>query len=102
MQEVMEILSNIFLVVGVMLTGLGLLIFASNYGSFDMLSYGSKLVFNLICSEKKRKEFHKRYPDYYAYYTEKRQVKVKYSYLLKIGIVFILLSVLFTILFYIV
>lgn len=102
MQEIMEVLSNIFLLAGVITTGLGLLIFASNLGSFDMLSYGTKLVFNLACSEQKRKEFHNRYPDYYAYYTEKRKEKVKYSYLLKIGVIFMLFSVLFTILFYIV
>lgn len=98
--EIMKILSNSFLLPGVIFTGLGCLIFVSNFGSFDMLGFGAKLFFNQFSPKHNRDEFRKNYPDYYSYYKEKRKEKAQYDFLLIPGIFFMLLSTVFTFLFY--
>lgn len=98
--EVMKILSNAFFLPGVLFTGIGSLIFVSNFGSFDIFGFGTKLFLIQFGPKHKRDEFRKNYPDFYTYYKEKRKEKAQYGFLIVPGILFILLAVIFTFLFY--
>ena len=46
--EIFHILHNSFLFPGVMLAGLGLLVFVSNEGVFDILTFGTKQFFGFF------------------------------------------------------
>lgn len=97
--EMMKILSNAFLLPGVIFVGLGSLIFVSNFGYFNLFDFGFKQLFNHLGSKEKRREFREKYPDYYTYNKEKQKERVQYTFILFPGIFFILLAVLFTALF---
>jgi len=80
---------------GVLLMGIGALVFCADDGVFDMLSYGTMKVINLVRSEKRRSSFPKTFYDY-------RQMKQAgrnggFGYLLILGGVFIALAVMFLI-----
>lgn len=102
--EVMKILSNAFFLPGVVFFGLGLLIFISNFGIFDIFDFSAKQMFAQIGSKasvkEKRAEFRKKYPDFYTYTTEKKKRRAQYTFMLLPGFLFILLSVIFTVLFF--
>ena len=90
---VMQILSDAFFVPGVILAGVGLLVFASNGGVFDMLAYGTLLFFNLF-----RKDMSKRkYKDYYEYRQAKKEKKRGFAFMLLVGLAFIAVSAIFII-----
>lgn len=97
--EMMKILSNAFLLPGVIFVGLGSLIFVSNFGYFNLFDFGFKQLFSHFGSKEKRKEFREKYPDYYTYNKEKQKERAQYTFILFPGIFFILLAVLFTVLF---
>ena len=95
-RSVMQILSDSFFVPGVCLAGVGLLIFASNGGVFDMLSYAVLLFFNLF-----RKDVTKRkYKDYYEYRQAKKDKKRSFAFMLIVGVVFIAIAGIFLIVYY--
>lgn len=98
--EMMKILSNAFLLPGVIFMGLGSLIFVSNFGYFGIFDFGFKQFFNQFGSKEKKKAFREKYPDYYTYTKEKQKEQAQYTFILFPGILFMLLSALFTILFY--
>lgn len=92
-QVVMQILSDAFLVPGVLLAGVGLIIFASNGGAFDMLGFAVLLFFNLF-----RKDVNKRkYKDFYEYRESKKDRKTSMAFMLIVGLFFIALSAVFLI-----
>ncbi len=98
--EVMKILSNAFFLPGVILTGLGALIFVSNLGFFNIFDFSFKQLASTFGKKEKRKEFRDKYPDYFTYYNEKRKEQAQFTFILFPGIIFLLLSVLFTVLFF--
>ena len=90
---VMQILSDAFFVRGVLLAGVGLIIFASNGGAFDMLVFAVLLFFNLF-----RKDVNKRkYKDFYAYRQAKKDKKRSMAFMLITGLIFIAIAVIFII-----
>lgn len=90
---VMQILSDAFFVPGVLLAGVGLIIFASNGGAFDMLGFAVLLFFNLF-----RKDVNKRkYKDFYEYRQAKKDKKRSMAFMLIIGLIFIAIAVIFII-----
>lgn len=94
-QSVMQILSDAFFVPGVCLAGVGLLIFASNGGAFDMLAYATLMFFNLF-----RKDVNKRkYKDFYEYRQAKKDKKRNMAFMLIVGVVFIAIAVIFLIIY---
>ncbi len=95
-KEIMQILSDAFFVPGVLLAGVGLIIFASNGGAFDMLSYAVIRIFDLFRKDAKNK----KYKDYYEYREAKKEKKRNMGFLLIVGIVFIVLAVIFLIIYY--
>ena len=85
-----RILSDSFFVSGVLLTGAGLLLFVSNNGMFDMLSYGITTFF--VARKKNVKE--RKYKDYYEYKQAKSEKKRSCAYLLIVGLTFIAIAAL--------
>lgn len=93
---VMQILSDACFVPGVMLAGVGLIIFASNGGAFDMLSYAVIRFFDLF----RRDVRNKKYKDFYEYREAKKDKKRGMAFMLIVGAVFIVLAVIFLIVYY--
>lgn len=95
-QGVMQILSDAFLIPGVIIGGVGLLVFASNGGAYDMLGYAMLMFFNLF-----RRDVNKRkYKDFYEYRQSKKDRKHGFAFMLIVGVVFIAVAVVFLILYY--
>ncbi len=90
---IFHILSDSFIVSGVMLGGLGLLVFVSNEGVFDILVFGTKQFFGFF-----RKNKEKKYADFYEYKTARQGQKLKFGSILVCGAFFILLAVVMLIL----
>ena len=93
---VMRTLSDACFVPGVLLAGIGLIIFASNGGAFDMLAYAVIRFFDLF----KRDVRNKKYKDFYEYREAKKDKKRGMAFMLLVGAVFILLAVIFLIAYY--
>ncbi len=86
--EIFHILSDAFFVPGIMLTGFGLLVMASNGGTFDMLVYGTKLFFGLF-----KPVWEKNNESFFEYREKKRSKKKSYGYLIIVGVGFIIVTI---------
>lgn len=85
--DVFHILTDAFFVVGVVMTCIGLLVFSSNEGSFDMLVYGVKSFIDLF-----RKNSVKKYDSFYDYRESRADKKIKFGFLLICGLFFLAVS----------
>ncbi len=91
---IFRILSDSFLVSGVVIAGLGLLLFVSNEGVFDGLAYGFKVLFEMF----------KKHPTpvkqtYYDYRVEKGRNKVSFGFMLICGGAFFAICIIFLVLY---
>jgi len=95
-QRMMSSLSDGFFIIGVLLTSIGCLTWISSTGFFDMLFYGFQGLASLIPfkAPKKRKAFY----DYKTERAEKRKSPLNTA--LIVGMVYLLIAVVFTVLFY--
>jgi hypothetical protein len=84
---IFHILSDSFFAVGVVITGFGLLVVASNGGAFDMLSYGVSTFFSFFRRSKARK-----YADFYEYRVAKEKNKHNFGFLLIAGSIIIVIA----------
>ena len=82
--KVFHILCDAFFVVGVVITSVGLLIFSSNEGTFDMLVYGVSSFFDLF-----RKVSAKKYATFYDYRESRADNKIRFGFMLVCGLVFL-------------
>lgn len=94
--DIMKAFCDAFFVSGVLLTCIGGLVFVSNGGVFDMLAYGVRTFFTAF----KRNVTDRKYKDYYEYREAKKANKRSFSFLLVVGIVFIVISMIFLALYY--
>lgn len=94
--EVMRILSDAFFAAGVVIGGVGLLVFASNGGVFYMLSYAVIRFFDLF----KRNMNDRKYKDFYEYKQAKEEKQHGFGFMLIVGIVFIAVAGVFLIMYY--
>lgn len=95
-KEVYKILTDAFFVSGVVICGYGLLVMASNGGTFDMLTYGVKRFFSLF-----QKDISKiKHKTFYEYRMAKQEKKNPFWYLVIVGLVLIGISMIFLILYY--
>lgn len=92
-----RMLSDAFFITGVLVTGLGCLIFVAQEGAFDILVYSTKFFFGLFRPKKERKKS-ESYADYKARMAAKE--KLRFLYLIVTGVVFLGISGLFVYLFY--
>ncbi len=74
---VLHILCDAFFAVGAVFLGLGLLVYVSNEGTFDMAVYGVKSLFGAF-----RKDSVKQYDTYYDYREARAERKVSFGFLL--------------------
>ena len=92
----MKILCDGFFVPGVVILGFGLLVVASNGGTFDMIVYGTKKFFDLF-----RRNAYKRVNEtFYEYKKAKSDKKIEFLYMIITGLVFIAISIIFLVLYY--
>ncbi len=92
-----RLLSDMFVLPGVVYVGISALIFASNAGTFRMFSYGAKRFYSTVS---RSEEFRRQYRDYYQYYEEKAKNKVPCYKLLIVGLACFALAVIFNVLYY--
>ncbi len=95
-KAVMQVLSDACFVPGVLLAGVGLIIFASNGGAFDMLAYAAIKFIDLFRKDCKNP----KYKDFYEYREAKKGRKRGMAFMLIVGAVFIALAVIFLIVYY--
>ena len=86
------LLCDAFFIVGVFVAAVGLLIFASNQGVFEMLVYGVMRFFSLF--KKKPKEV--KYETFYDYHVARAERnKFPYTFLIIVGLGFIIVALIF-------
>lgn len=88
LSQKLHILCDAFFVVGVVLTSVGLLVFTTNEGAFDMIVYGMRSFIDLFKKNNTRK-----YETYYDYRVARSEKKLKFGFLLICGLVFLATSV---------
>jgi len=89
--EQIRLLGDAFLVAGVLLAGVGLLVFASNGGVFDMLTYAVIRFFDLFRKNVKNP----KYKDYYEYREAKKGRRKKMAFMLIVGLGYVAIAVIF-------
>ena len=94
--EVMHILCDSFFVPGILILGFGLLVVASNGGTFDMLIYGTKKFFDLF----RKPQYRKITNTFYDYRRAKEEHPGEFLYLVLVGLGFIIVSLIFLIFYY--
>ncbi len=83
-QDAFGILSDCFVIPGIVLLGFGLLSFAAGEGIFDMLAYSAYYLVKPRCGE-----------DYYQYKCRRREKYTRYKGSFFIGIAFLAMGVIF-------
>ena len=87
-KELLRVLNDSTFITAVLFTGFGLLIFASNEGTFDMIVYGMQSFLMLFRSKANR-----RYESFADYRAQKAQEKMKTGFILVTGLSFLILSI---------
>lgn len=90
--EVFTVLSNAFAIPGFVMFGIGIMIWVTNEGLFNGISYGLKITGRSFSARKGEKIKDEEFYEYNARQNEKHH---EFKHLLIIGGVFILLSILF-------
>ena len=85
-----------FAISGILTIAFGLLLFVSNGGVFDMLSYGIKTLFRLF----KKDPLDRKYGGYYEYQQARRQKKRSFLYLIIVGSAFLAVGLILLVFFY--
>lgn len=85
-----QIIAEGFSVPAVLMLGFGGLIFVSNEGTFDSLSYGLTSFFDLFRREKRNK-----FKTFYDYRESKKDKKLGFGFLLVCGLVFVAIAAIF-------
>lgn len=86
-------LCDAFFVPGVIMTCFGLLVFATNGGTFDMLAFGVRKLFDLF----KRDLTKVKYRTFYDYREAQKEKKRSFLNFLIVGLLFVIISVVFLI-----
>lgn len=94
--DFMKAFCDAFFVSGVVITCVGGLVFVSNGGVFDMIAYGVRTFFESF----KRNVTDRKYRTYYDYKESKKDRKTSFGYLLIVGVIFIVVSLVFLFLYY--
>lgn len=87
--HVFHILSDSFLVVGILAACIALMLFVSNEGTFDIVVYGLRTFWSFF-----RKDMSRKYDTFYDYRSARQEKKVPFLFLLACGGFFLLMSAL--------
>lgn len=93
--ELLLAFCNAFSVSGILLICIGLLVFVSNHGAFDMIAYGTQYVLGLMI----RKPDKSKYRDYYDYTEKKHQNKTRFGYILAVGGAYLFVGIVLTVIY---
>ena len=93
LSEIYKILSDGFFVAGVLLGGLGLLVFGSNGGTFDMLVYGVSSVIALVFPGARRHD------TFFDYRMARNRRRSSFVFLLLVGLFYLALAIVFSMLY---
>lgn len=93
-KEVFHILSDSFFVPGIIITGIGLLIYASDEGVFDGIVYGVQSFINMF-----RSKYEKKYSSYFEYKQQKHATKTKIGFILISGLFILSIAIIMYILY---
>ena len=94
-QELLKVLCNAFFVPGMCTLGLGVLIWSTNGGTFDMIVFGVIKLFDLF-----KKDLTKvKYKTFYDYRKAQQEKQRSFSAYIVVGAVFIAVSILFLVLY---
>ncbi len=85
--DIFHILCDAFFASGVFLTCAGLLVFSTNEGTFDMLTYGLQSFADLFRKQKLRK-----YDTFYDYRQSKADRNLPFTFLIVCGVFYIAIS----------
>lgn len=85
--KIFHILCDAFFVMGVVITGFGLLVFTSNEGVFDGLVFAVGSFFNMFRRPEARK-----YATYFDYKASREDKKFSFAFLVIVGVFFIAVS----------
>ena len=89
--DVIEILIDSFFVPGILLFCFGLLVLATNGGTFDMLTYGMARFISLF-----RKDHNDvKFKTFHEYTLAKHEENRPFGYLVFVGLIFIIISIIF-------
>lgn len=91
--DIYRLLSDACIVPAALVGGVGALLFASNKGTFDMLAYGILHFFDRYRPNARNEQ----YKDFYEYKLSKGERQRPVSHMLIVGIIFFLLSWIFSI-----
>lgn len=89
-KAIFHILTDVFFAVGVFLTCLGLLVVASNEGTFDMINFGVRKFLSYF-----KREDRQLRQTFYEYRKIKMENKHSYGFFLSVGIFLIIVSLIF-------
>ncbi len=90
MVKIYHILCDSFFVSGVLITGVGLLIFSTNEGTFDMIVYGTKSFLGMF-----KKNLKPKHATFYDYRVANAEKKLSFGYLVISGLLFLAISFVF-------
>lgn len=93
-KEVFHILSDSFFVPGIIITGIGLLIYASDEGVFDGIVYGVQSFINMF-----RSKYEKKYNSYFEYKQQKHATKTKIGFILISGLFILSIAIIMYVLY---
>jgi len=86
-KTVFHILCDAFFAIGVVMTGVGLLIFTTNEGVFDGLVYGVSLFIGMF-----KKDLNRKYKNLYEYKESRAGKKVAFGFLLICGLIILAIA----------
>lgn len=92
-QTIMKILTDAFFAPGIIAVCFGLLIVASNGGTFYIFSYGMASFANLFRKDRSKM----RYKTYYDYKEAMKDQQKPYGFILIVGLAFVAISMIFMI-----
>ena len=95
-KTVYHILTDSFFASGVIMAAFGLLVFATNEGSFDMLAYGIRKLFVFL----KRNPTDDKYKTFYDYRQAQRENQHDFGYMIIVGVLYIGISMIFLTLYF--
>ncbi len=85
--KIFHILCDSFFAVGIVTLCVGLLIFTSNEGTFDIIAYGVSTFLGMF-----KKDYVRKYDTFYDYKADKADRNIKFGYLLICGAAFVAVS----------
>ncbi len=95
LNEIFKILVDALFASGTVILGFGLLVVATNGGTFDMLAYGAIMFVSLFNKGTQRK-----YKTFYDYHEAQKDRKYSFAYLLIVGGILIVASLILLIFWY--